>query len=77
MPCEHLSLYVSFLYCTFLENMSVFLYRGLAHRACFLFLDSSCHTTNRVTIGNLNCELRFIPDPVRGEGGVRKGEGQL
>ena len=26
-----------------------------------------------VTTGNLNCELRFIPSPMRGEGAVRKG----
>lgn len=26
-----------------------------------------------ITTGNLNCELRFFPSPVRGEGAVRKG----
>ena len=36
-------------------------------------LQALLRLTNCIATGNLNCELRFIPNPVRGEGGVRKG----
>lgn len=39
--------------------------RGLSNRILRL--------TSHVATGNLNCELRFIPNPVGGEGKGRRG----
>lgn len=79
VPCELLGLHFCLLYPTSLENMSV----SVALLACwdmFLIprmlqeqLQTVEQLTDHVAIGNLNCELRFIPNPVRGEGSEEGG----
>lgn len=80
MPCElPLVLDVFFLYLTFLDNVSVSV-SLLDGRNLFPVphllqeqLQTVIQLTDRVAVGNLNCDLRFIPNPVRGEGEWGRG----
>lgn len=78
--CElGLALYVSLLCFTCLENTSI----SVSLLACWdvfpdprmlpVQLRALLQLTKCITTGNLNCELRFIPNPVRGEGGSEEG----